>query len=148
MGSNLPSDAEERLARIDELRSHVRSCVYRHLEQAEHDICTIPVIFAPGDDPTPALGIGDFYSYAFQRAVLASTLRTSISMPPSKASDGTVLTNPKLDLLAMYSEYCQQLRSEAARRPRRRLFLNIAALLDELYLLSGLLDESLEEVNG
>lgn len=69
-------------------------------------------------------------------------------MPSSKASDGTVLTNPKLDLLAMYSEYCQQLRSEAARRPRRRLFLNIAALLDELYLLSGLLDESLEEVNG
>lgn len=27
-GSNLPSDAEEHLARIDELRSHVRSCVY------------------------------------------------------------------------------------------------------------------------
>jgi hypothetical protein len=131
---------------------HTRICVCHYLEQAAPDICVFPVVVdTPGrrDDPSLAMDIQPFRSEILAVVVRLSVLRTSIPTTASKRFLEAVSTNrgttkeDELDVVAMYMEYCQRLRSEAFRRPRRRLFLDITGLLDELLLLDMLLKQQI-----
>jgi hypothetical protein len=109
-----------------------------------------------GGADTTALGVQAFDTTSFMRALTWSVLDTSLSAPlPLKktAETGGARVGPgrleagknvlAWDMIQMYSEYSKQLRAEAARRPRRRLFLDIHALEDELEALAWPLDRTL-----
>lgn len=140
--------------RINDLRHHARSCIHRHLEQAESDICAFPAeVGTPSrpDDPSLALDVKNFGNGSFCSIIRLFSLRTSVPISSSKrfprgfssANGAATKGTNELDIIAMYTEYCQWLRSEAARRPRKRLFLDITGLLDELLLLDMFLKQQM-----
>jgi hypothetical protein len=49
--------------------------------------------------------------------------------------------------MGVYREYSNRLHSEAARRPRRRLFVDIQALEDELTALRNLLKNHIDYIH-
>lgn len=113
-----------------------------------------------GDDAdTAALGVQAFDTTSFMRALARSALDTTLSasLPPRKSAGTDYRVRPgrlkvgkdirAWDVIGMYSEYSKALHVEAARRPRRRLFLDIHALEDELAALEELLDSNLYWIN-
>ncbi|KXX76191.1 Magnesium transport protein CorA [Madurella mycetomatis] len=155
----------ERLA----LRCHgIRARLQSYLQQARRDVILSRgaghggVSGAGGDDDadTAALGVQAFDTTSFMRSLIRSVLDTTFSAPlPPKKTAGTgasVVTGRRevgkhtiqvWDVVGMYSEYSKHLHVEAARRPRRRLFLDIHALEDELVALKAHLDTNLYMIN-
>ncbi|KAL2265332.1 hypothetical protein VTJ83DRAFT_6432 [Remersonia thermophila] len=147
-------DAESRVSRINDLRLEVCSSVHKHFHQAECDICMLPTMreTADEDDANVALGIRTLDFSSLARIIEGSILRSSIFKPSFRGLGATCPAGvaPKdavVDVVAMYREYCQRLRSEADSRPRRRLFLDITALLDELGILSSIFNVALNEMD-
>lgn len=142
---------------IDQRSRHARRCLYRYLEQAASDICVFPAfVDTPGrhNDSSMAVDIKMLRPNTLSCTVWLSVMRTSIPTAAPKGLSGVhSIIQPhtkadELDVVAMYTEYCQRLRSKAARRPRRRLFMDITGLLDELSLLNLLLHQNLENIQG
>ncbi|KAL2124626.1 hypothetical protein VTJ04DRAFT_991 [Mycothermus thermophilus] len=142
----------------------------RIMGRAEFDVFDIPAVGSEDeaeddendDDTDKTLWIRGCDAMSFARVLSMSILRTSISAPltqrvatvsdkngtdPSK-DDNIVINSETLDdIVAMYTEYCQELRSEATRRPRKSLFLDITALLDELHFLWVMVRTGLKRVD-
>ncbi|GAB1318623.1 hypothetical protein MFIFM68171_08833 [Madurella fahalii] len=147
--------------------SDIRARLQGYLQQARRDVILSRgaghggASGAGGDDDTDtaALGVQAFDTTSFMRALVRSALDTTFSAPlPPKRTAGTgASVGPGRlkvgkhiqvwDVVGMYSEYSKHLHVEAARRPRRRLFLDIHALEDELAALEALLDVNLDWIN-
>jgi hypothetical protein len=129
-------------------RCHGR--VLHYLQQARRDV----ILSWGGGDTDTALGVQTFDTTSFVRALTLSALHTSFLVPlAQKAATAARVgskwapanpQHPAWDVVGIYSEYSKQLHLQAARRPRRRLFLEIHALEDELEALKGLLNRNME----
>lgn len=154
-------DRSERLAlRCHESRARLRG----FLQQARRDVILSRGGYGgigAGDDDadTAALGVQAFDTTSFMRALIRSVPDTSFSAPlPVKQTAGTggAPVGPgrlevgkharAWDVIALYSEYSKHLHAEAARRPRRRLFLDIHAFEDELQALGEVLYLNWDEI--
>jgi hypothetical protein len=165
-----PSRVRNGIQRARYLRQYILWCLCNHLGRAEFDVFDIPAVGSEDeaeddendDDTDKTLWIRGCDAMSFARVLSMSILRTSISAPltqrvvtlsdkngtdPSK-DDNIVINSETLDdIVAMYTEYCQELRSEATRRPRKSLFLDITALLDELHFLWVMVRTGLKRVD-
>ncbi|KAL1840531.1 hypothetical protein VTJ49DRAFT_352 [Mycothermus thermophilus] len=144
-----PEGAFMRFCWVDSLRTLARENLDKHLQQAECDICMFPAGLDEDDDPNAVLGIKSFDFSSLARVIGTSILSNFIVKPFMWKIAFTVVTdtNYVVDVVGMYKEYCRRLRSEADRRPRRRLILKIAALLDELDVLRATFEYALERVD-
>jgi len=152
--------ALERSERLARRCRDTRTRVQGYLQQARRD-----VILSRGghgatgeDDLDTALGVQAFDTTSFMRAFVRSAPEVTFSAPlgqkkkaastAARVGSGRVpagpAQEPAWDVVGMYSEYSKQLHVEAARRPRRRLFLDIHALEDELEALEEILEINLE----
>ncbi|KAL1839816.1 hypothetical protein VTJ49DRAFT_1095 [Mycothermus thermophilus] len=142
-------------------------CMSHHRDQAVFDIFAIPAMLEAkdeakeDDDANEAVWIRGFDSMSFARLLPLSILRPSVSaLVPQRvtgaaaaavASDSDVTGSKdddnKLDVMAMYAEYCRLLRSKVTRRPWRGLFLDITALLEELSFLWVMFETALKRVD-
>jgi hypothetical protein len=147
--------ALERSRRLALRCRDTRARLQRFLQQARRDVILSrgghSRRISVGDDDgadTAALGVQAFDTTSFMRVLLRSVLDTSFSAPlPLKKIAGTGGARvglgrlevgkkvPAWDVIRIYSEYSKHLHVEASRRPRRRLFLDIHALEDELVAL-------------
>ncbi|KAK4033784.1 hypothetical protein C8A01DRAFT_39754 [Parachaetomium inaequale] len=126
----------------------IRGRVLGYLQQAHRD-----VILAgsgrggpdgDGDDADTALGVQAFGSTSLVRVLVMSALHTSFSAPLAQKEAAAAARvgsskarlagpqDPAWDMVGVYSQYSKHLHEQAARRPRRRLFLDIHAVEDEL----------------
>lgn len=144
IGLNMRDKVQESLqalARSTSLGFHCRDArahVQSYLQQARRDV----ILSRGGNDTDTALGVQAFDRTSFVRALVLSAVDTTFSAPlVQKKPRGP--QGPEWEVLGMYSEYNKRLHVEAARRPRRRLFLEIHALEDELESLEELLDGNL-----
>lgn len=147
----------ERLAfRCREMRGRVLD----YLQQAQRDVILARSRhWGPdNDDADTALGVQAFDTTSFVRVFTISAFGTSVSAPLVRKEVATTarLGSSKArlaaqedtawDVVGMYSQYSKHLHEQAARRPRRRLFLDIHAFEDELEALTRLLKENLDQI--
>lgn len=146
-----------RSERIRDRWRDTRGRVKEHLQQARRDIIlSRGEPDSAGNNNEEALGTRAMDTTSLVRALNASVLNGTFSMPLSLrraegAASNTRSTNPspkdsKWDVIGIYTEYSKRLRAEAARRPRRRLFLDIHALEDELMALHDLLSSASDRI--
>jgi hypothetical protein len=104
-----------------------------------------------------ALGTMAFDTTSLARALSVSVLYGTFSAPLLRrrakglAGGGSTTAPPgaedaQWDLVGIYKEYSKRLHAEAARRPRRRLFVDIHAFKDELTALHGLLSADVSRI--
>ncbi|KAK0620585.1 hypothetical protein B0T14DRAFT_604152 [Immersiella caudata] len=117
----------------------------RDILLARHDV---PEVGGGVFSSASALGIRAVDIGFVGQAVVASLMNRSTYAPPilrqEPTADASAIPVTKLDVVKMYTEYIQYLQFEAARRPRRRLFLDIRALQDELIAMEYQLDCNLK----
>ena len=81
-------------------------------------------------------------------SVLENTSAMSLTRRTSHTNGTAGSDDSKWDVIGVYKEYNNQLHAEAARRSRRRLFLTIHALEDELKALRSLLYAALWDTDS
>jgi hypothetical protein len=133
-----------RSARLHERCSDKRSQLQEQMKQGRRDI-----ILARGNpkahgDPNAALGTMAFDTTSFLRVLPLSIADCSFAMriPRGSSDRGKYLAgseDPWWDVMGLYEERSKRLHNEAARRPRRRLLLDIQAFQDELDAFKSLL---------
>lgn len=144
-------EAERRKNRCLIWRLITEQFLFENLRQAELDIWKLPATASEDGDLSAPLGVWSIDALSFERILggailLNSFLNTGewILGPISKnKSHPEPYIPPARNVYYMYS---QDLRAEAIRRPRRRLFLDIAGLLDEAKLIWKTLREALIRV--
>lgn len=140
-----------RSERLYERSSATLSRIQKYLEQARKGIILNGGQRVADEDRNTALGVTAFNTESLRRALTLSVLDSSFSMPlplvASRATDTANAESPRWDVIGVYKEYSQRLHSEAARRPRRRLFLDIQALEDELIALRNLLKNHIDYIH-
>lgn len=142
------------LSRVQGMQKHCldrRERVQKHLQEAHGDI----ILSRNGryDAADTPLDVVALESESVARALMVSVLDNSITntvLRPDSAGDpaGTGGNGDvEWDVVRVYKEYSERLHSEAARRPRRRLFLDIQALVDELDALKVVLRSEFRRCN-
>jgi hypothetical protein len=130
-----------------------------YLQQARRDIILSRAEpgLADGNEEE-ALGTMAFDSTSLVRALSVSVLYSTFSAPLPRrrangpAGGGSTTTAPpgaedtQRDVVGIYREYSKRLHAEAARRPRRRLLVDIHAFEDELSALYGLLSADVHRI--
>jgi hypothetical protein len=145
-------------AKIRDRGRRTLALVKDYLQQARRDIILSRA--EPGlvdGNEEEALGTMAFDPTSLVRALSVSVLYNTLSMPlprrRAKGAAGSTTTPPpgsedaQWDVIGIYKEYSKRLHAEAARRPRRRLFVDIRAFVDELMALRGLLNVDLSRVS-
>jgi hypothetical protein len=140
-----------RSERLCERSSTTLSRIQKYLEQTRKGIILHGGQRVADEDMNTALGVTAFNTESLRRALTLSVLDSSFSMPlslmASRVADTSNSESPQWDVMGVYREYSNRLHSEAARRPRRRLFLNIQALGDELTALRNLLKNHIDYIH-
>ncbi|KAG9250024.1 uncharacterized protein F5Z01DRAFT_432833 [Emericellopsis atlantica] len=117
----------ERLIRQEEMS---KGLAYDYLQDAKKDI----ILMKGTSRHIDGLGI-ESVGAEFLLMALVANLQNRPVLPHAPS------TNPGMpDFLLLYQRYVSELRFEANRRPKKRVFLDIRALEEELDALHGLLD--------